>query len=165
MKKIHLLSVLIVMLLASLVLIPVGAGSWDDKITGGGQVTTYGGILFNLSVSAWDDGAGVYGGQMQYSRYDGTLDMHATVDCVHVNSDGLIAVAAGPAKAQYDPNNYVGTTGGWMVVMLKEGGVGYGDEVRVLGRTEADARAFCAADYLGPFFGYVFDGNFNIRSK
>jgi hypothetical protein len=165
MKKTYFVSIIVVLVLTTLLPISVGAAKWKNKITGGGQVATAGGELFSLSVSAWEDVAGEYGGQMQYSRYDGTLDMHATVECFHVNPDGLVAVAAGPAKAQYDPYDFVGTTGGWMVVMLKESGKGSGDEVRVIGRTEAVARAYCAGDYLGPFYGYVFDGNFNIRSK
>ena len=40
--------------------------------------------------------------------------MHGIVECFNVFSDGMVAVAAGPAKAQYDPAGAVGN-GDWVI--------------------------------------------------
>lgn len=141
-----------------LMALPVGAASWTDKVTGGGQAAS-GGIDFSITVSASD-----VGGQMQYSRFGqavADLSMHATVECVNVAGDGSYAVAAGPAFAQDDPSGAV-FAGAWMQVEVWEGGIGSGDRVRVrlLSKATADD---CAAS--GSYPGVVWDGNFNIRSK
>lgn len=161
-KPIMITTILLITLLV--VTIPAGAASWNTKITGGGQAVV-GGTYFSINVSATEKPSGEFKGQMQYSRYDGTLDMHGFVKCSWVSGNGEIALAAGPAKAQNDPANFIGTHGGWMVVMIKEGGVGSGDTVRVIGSTEGVARNYCSNGYSGSFPGTLVDGNFNIRSR
>jgi hypothetical protein len=89
--------------------------------------------------------------------------MHATVACLGL-SDGGVAVAAGPMWAQYDPDGWVEPSK-WLIVNIKEGGVGEGDTVRVYKDSEDRARTTCANGPIGGFPGYIYDGNFNIREK
>jgi hypothetical protein len=51
-----------------------------------------------------------------------------------------------------------------MVVEIREGGVGYGDRVRVRLMSESAALATCDQP-SGSFPGLIYDGNFNIRTK
>jgi hypothetical protein len=143
-----------------LMALPAGA-AWEEKITGGGQATA-GSVHFSVTVSAWDGPAG----QMEYSRSGQSvpdLSVHGTVECLGLFSEGTIAVAAGPASAQNDPAGLIGS-GDWMVVEIKEGGVGFGDTVRVRLMPESSARSTCTQP-SGSFPGTVYDGNFNIRTK
>lgn len=163
MKKTILLTLILIIALLAIT-VPAGAASWKSKITGGGQAVA-GGTYFSINVSATEKASGEYKGQMQYSRYNGTLDMHASVKCSWISGDGKTALAAGPAKAQNDPGNYVASQGGWMVVMVKEGGTGSGDRVKVIGSTKDAAMNFCSNGFSGGFPGLVVDGNFKIRSR
>jgi hypothetical protein len=164
MKKYSFVIVILVVLLL-IVVLPISAASWSNKVTGGGQAAA-GGVDFSITTSAWNDGNGHVGGQMQYSRYDQTLpdlSMHGKVECFNVFEDGAVAVAAGPAKAQYDPGGAVGSDD-WMVVEIREGGIGAGDEVRVRLMSDSDVQDVCDSP-SGIFPGLVYDGNFSIRSK
>jgi hypothetical protein len=165
MKKRVLITLGVVLALAAtaslLMALPAGAASWAEKVTGGGQGMS-GGVHFSITVSAWDGPAG----QMEYSREGQSvpdLSMHATVECLGIHSGGEEAVAVGPASVQYDPAGQV-QPGQWMVVEIKEGGIGYGDTVRVRLMSETTALATCATP-SGSFPGTIYDGNFNIRTK
>jgi hypothetical protein len=164
MKKRVLITLGVVLALAAtaslLMVLPAGAASWADKVTGGGQGRA-GGVHFSITVSAWDDGYGNAAGQMEYSREGQSvpdLSMHVTVACLYV--DGDMAAAAGPARAQNDPGGWVDPTK-WVVVNIKEGGIGAGDTVRVYKAPPGQA---CGPPQDG-FPGYIYDGNFNIRTK
>jgi hypothetical protein len=165
MKKRALITLGVVLALAAtaslLMALPAGAASWAEKVTGGGQGMA-GGVHFSITVSAWDGPAG----QMEYSREGQSLpdlSMHGTVECLGLFSDNTVAVAAGPASVQYDPAGLIGP-GDWMVVEISEGGVGYGDRVRVRLMSENAALATCNQP-SGLFPGLIYDGNFNIRTK
>ena len=160
MKKINILGLvlLMVVVLLTALVAPANVAGWSEKITGGGQAVA-GGIYFSITVSAWTTDKGEDAGQMEYSRSN--LSIHAKIQCVRIYGD--VAVVAGPADVQNDPDGLVGT-GAWMVVEILEGGVGYGDRVRVRLKSEVEARAVCD-NPSGSFPGLIYDGNFNIRSK
>jgi hypothetical protein len=153
------IAVLAVLVVAAVAL-PASARGWAKKVTGGGQAVA-GGTYFSITVSAHSDGESV-AGQMQYSRDD--LAMHAMVECLGLFSENSVAVAAGPAKEQHDPTDFLGESD-WMVVQIKEGGVGAGDAVRVNLVPEQEALRRCQTGPSGGFPGVIYDGNFNIRTK
>jgi len=163
MKKVNILGLvlLMVVVLLTAVAAPANVASWEEKITGGGQASS-GSTYFSITVSAWTADEGVAaGGQMEYSRSN--LSIHAKVQCVGIHDDGTVAVVAGLADVQNDPDGLVGS-GVWMVVEILEGGVGSGDKVRVRLMTEAAARGVCETPSYS-FPATIYDGNFNIRSK
>ena len=134
--------------LALAMAIPVGASSWSEKITGGGQFLA-GSTAFSVTTSASDAG-----GQIQYSRSD--LSFHATVDCVEVSADGTSAVAAGRAWGQ---EGTVLAADAWVKLEVKEGGDDP-DRVRVVIHTGA---VDCTP--TGSYPGVATDANFTIRQK
>ena len=162
MKKDNILGLvlLMVVVLLTALVAPAHVASWSEKITGGGQAIA-GGTCFSITVSAWTTDDGEDAGQMEYSRSN--LSIHAKIQCVRIHDDGDVAVVAGPADVQNDPDGIVGA-GTWMVVEILEGGVGYGDRVRVRLKSETVARGVCD-NPSGSFPGLIYDGNFNIRSK
>jgi len=153
--KRFLVPILAIVLLIALV-VPAHA-AWSEKITGGGQAIAGG--YFSITVSAWTTAEGEDAGQMEYSRSN--LSIHAKIKCVCIYGD--VAVVAGPADVQNDPDGIVGS-GAWMVVEILEGGVGSGDKVRVRLKSEVVARDICENPSYS-FPGLIYDGNFNIRSK
>jgi len=161
MKKANILGLvlLMVVVLLTAIVAPANVASWEEKITGGGQAVA-GSTHFSITVSAWtaDEGEAA-GGQMEYSRSN--LSIHAKIQCVCIYGD--VAVVAGPADVQNDPDGIVGS-GAWMVVEILEGGVGSGDKVRVRLKSEEVARDICENPSYS-FPGLIYDGNFNIRSK
>lgn len=150
--------------LAMLVLaLPAGA-AWEEKVTGGGQGHS-GSIYFSITVSAWDGPAG----QMEYSREGQSvpdLSMHATIECLKIASSNEEAFAAGPVRAQNDPDGLV-DEGDWMILGIKEGGVGSGDTVRVQIEPQSSVDLnTCRVTNQSPVFpGLIHDGNFNIRTR
>jgi len=156
--KRFLVPILAIVLLIALV-VPAHA-AWSEKITGGGQAIA-GGTYFSITVSAWTTAEGEDAGQMEYSRSN--LSIHAKIQCVGIHDDGTVAVVAGPADVQNDPDGLVGT-GAWMVVEILEGGVGSGDRVRVRLMSREDACSVCGTPSHS-FPALIYDGNFNIRSK
>ena len=161
MKKVNILGLvlLMVVVLLTALVVPAHVASWSEKITGGGQA--FAGVTFSITVSAWTTADGSDAGQMEYSRSN--LSIHAKVQCVGIHDDGTVAVVAGLADVQNDPDGIVGT-GEWMVVEILEGGIGSGDRVRVRLMSETAARFACEnPSYIFP--GLIYDGNFNIRSK
>ena len=167
MKKINILGLvlLMVVVLLTALVAPAHVAGWNEKITGGGQAVA-GGIYFSITVSAWTTDKGEDAGQMEYSRVGqivSDLSIHAKIKCVCIHESGNVAVVAGPADAQNDPAGQIGS-GDWMVVEIKEGGVGSGDTVRVRLMSEVAARAVCEKP-SGSFPGLIYDGNFNIRLK
>jgi hypothetical protein len=157
-------SIGICILLLTLFTSAVIAGSWEDKVTGGGQAVA-GGTYFSLTLSASTDDFGNARGQAEYSRYNGTLDMHVDIACLWVAPDLSKVFAAGPAMAQVDPGNYVESNGGWVGIVVKEGGIGSGDTVRIWGMDEETGRFYCENGYAGSPSVEFFDGNINIRGK
>jgi len=165
MKKVNILGLVLLMVVVLLTALVVPAhAAWSEKITGGGQATA--GVTFGITVSAWTSDGGEEAGQMEYSRVGQSvpdLSIHAKIKCVGIHSNGDVAVVAGPADVQNDPDGLVGS-GAWMVVEILEGGVGSGDRVRVRLMSETDARYVCDHP-SGSFPGLIYDGNFNIRLK
>ena len=170
MKKVNILGLvlLMVVVLLTAIVAPANVASWEEKITGGGQA--FAGVYFSITVSAWTaDEGGAAGGQMQYSRVGQSipdLSVHAKIQCVgiHYLANGdVVAIVAGPADVQNDPNGQIGS-GDWMVVEILEGGVGSGDRVSVRLYSELDALDRCE-NPSGSYPGLIVDGNFNIRSK
>lgn len=150
-------SLIIVLVFVLIVALPASADSWEDKITGGGLADPPG---ISITVSAWEDDAGNVSGQIQYSRFNGTLDFHATVECLGVFDEGTVAVVAGPAWAQVDSV----AEGAWAVVEIGEGGVGSGDLVRVRLLDQTTAEYVCGHPSYS-WGAILTDGNFNIRMK
>ena len=164
MKRTLIMTVLLVIALIAIAA-PVGAASWEIKVTGGGEATV-GGVDFSITASAKQDVNGGVTGQMQYSRSGQSiadLSVHGTVKCIGVFSDGAVAVLAGPTKEQNDPGNQL-DPGDWMVVEIKEGGVGSGDKMSVRLKSEAQAKLNCTSP-SGSYPGIIYDGNFNIQSN
>lgn len=130
--------------------IPVGAASWEDKVTGGGWATADG-TDFSLTMSASD-----VGGEWQYSRADGSEIAHGTIECLFVAPDLSYAVMSGPVTHVAAGSLFAeGDT--WTIAVL-EGGEGSGDRVRIWNAAQCGA-------YSGSYPGTYFDGNINIRAK
>ena len=127
---------------------PVAAGSWSEKVTGGGQFLA-GATAFSVTTSASD-----VGGQIQYSRSG--YSFHATVECLEVSTDGSSAVAAGPARGQ---DGTVLAVDAWAKLEVLEGGDGP-DRVRVVVHS---GEVNCTP--TGSYPGEAVDANFTIRQK
>jgi hypothetical protein len=143
----------------------LSSGAMAAKLTGGAETVTAGGVIFSVTANAISTDKGIKG-HIQYTRENQSiadLIAHASVECFGISTDGLTAVAAGPATVQYNPNNL--TTGAYLVIWVHEGGTGFGDAVRVYFATEAQATAICAnPDSANAFPGEVLEGNFTIRA-
>ena len=161
---------LVASLLACLVavtLLPVCAASWTERISGGmSSAVPYGD--FTVTLSAWDNGDGTFGGQGQYyyPPSDRTFHLKVSRICSGLVASGPFAgqpyvVAIGPVFGQ-DGTEVVN---GYGAIAVAEGGTA-GDGVRVwFDRTLEVVEDFCEAGAYDSFPAIVNDGNFNIRSK
>lgn len=157
--------IFILVLLASLLItIPVGA-AWSEKITGGTSLTSLG--PFTVTLSAWENADGTFGGQGQYYYPGNGNTFHLVVEkiCTGTVPSGTYTgnpyvVAVGPIKEQ-DGTDFTGDYG---LISIAEGG-DYGDGIRVLVGSQGAMEYQCS---IGAGFSYparVIDGNFNLRSK
>ena len=166
MKKTSLIS--LVVILALLVLtIPAGAAGWTERISGGmSYATPYG--AFTVTLSAWENADGTFGGQGQYYYPPIDRTFHLKVQKVCTGT-----VQAGPYTGQpyaIGIGEVFGQDGtevsvGYGAIAVAEGDES-GDGVRVwFDMTWDIVNAFCESGANNSFPAKVVDGNFNIRSK
>lgn len=151
----------VVVLFAMAFTVPVSA-AWTERISGGMSYSSIG--EFTVTLSAWDNGGGDFGGQGQYYYPGNGNTFHLEVEKIctgTANSGEPYVIAIGPIKLQ-DGTVLGGAEYGAIAVV--EGGEA-ADRVRVkVYSSLEDANAFCTGGDPGASVK-VLDGNFNIRSK
>jgi hypothetical protein len=164
MKKIALL--VSVLLLALVVVIPVAAGGWTNRVSGGmSDSSPYDGLTVTLS--AWQTTDGAWGGQGEYYYPGNGNNFHLEVTKVCFgtwaggNYDGKpYAVGIGALKYQAGS-----ISAPYAAIAVVDGGKALPDGVRVLAfETYAAAETYCGRGNPG-VGATVVDGNFNIRAK
>ena len=150
----------VVVLFALAFTAPVSA-AWTERISGGMSYSSIG--EFTVTLSAWENSDGSYGGQGQYYYPGNGNTFHLEVEKIctgTANSGQPYVIAIGPVKLQ-DGTVFEKEYGAIAVV---EGGEA-ADRVRVkLYSSFETADAFCTGGDPGASV-QVLDGNFNIRGK
>jgi hypothetical protein len=161
MKKLACLLIAVMVVLVAAM--PVGAGGWTERISGGSSYAEpYG--EFTVTLSAWEKVDGTYGGEGQYYYPPINRTFHLDVNRVCFGEIGGAPVAAAIGTVRGQDGTEV-TDGGWGGIAVKEGGDA-GDRFRVwFDKEESAMNAWCEALAYGTFPALVVDGNFNIRSK
>ena len=140
-----------------------------DKLTGGAEDISAGGVTISVAAHALMTGKGLKG-QFQYTRENqaiADLVLHGTVQCAGFGTNGTsgndIAVVTGPGVAQIDDGGSF-SPGDWIVIGIEDVAIGSGDKVRVRIEPEGVATAFCddPASLLN-FPGIVIEGEFKVR--
>jgi hypothetical protein len=86
------------------------------------------------------------------------LNFHASVECYGISTDGQVVVAAGPARAQFDP---AGVVGDYAVIAVQDGDP---QTLRVNFTDAQDAWDRCDnPDNEVAFPGEIVAGGFKIR--
>ena len=156
----------IVVLFALAFTAPVSA-AWTERISGGSSYSSnYG--EFTVTLSAWQNSDGSFGGQGQYyyPPLERTFHLEVTKVCTGIVPSGeyagqSYAVAVGPIKGQDDTEVNIGF-GGIAVVEGDEAG----DAFRVaFDETSEYVINWCENGAEAHFPAKVLDGNFNIRTK
>ena len=165
MKK-HILITIFIVIAILAITIPASA-AWSEKISGGSSYSSnYG--PFTVTLSAWENSDGSFGGQGQYYYPANGRTFHLKVQkvCAGTVPSGTYAgqpyaVGVGEVFGQDGTSVNVGYGG----IAVVEGGQS-GDAFRVaFDETLTFVNNWCesGAGYLFP--AKVLDGNFNIRSK
>ncbi|MEN8251814.1 MAG: hypothetical protein ABFS32_23035 [Bacteroidota bacterium] len=155
---------ILVILVSLLITIPAGA-AWNEKITGGTSFTTMG--AFTITLSAWENADGSFGGQGQYYYPGNGNTFHLVVEKLcsgTVLYGGLsgqpYVVAIGPIKDQDGTEMW----GDYGLIAIAEGDDA-GDGFRVLVGSKSSMEYQCTKGANWTYSPRVIDGNFNIRSK
>jgi len=160
--------VFLVIVASLLITIPVSA-AWIEKISGGSSYSSnYG--PFTVTLSAWENVDGSFGGQGEYYYPPLNRAFHLVVTKI---CTGTVENTSSP----YDNQPYVVAIGtvkgqdgtevsvGYGAIAVAEGG-DYGDGFRVaFDQTYEFVDNWCENGAEGKFPAHVEDGNFNIRSK